>query len=77
MICILILVRSFFLCFILKRKFIGFVLFDFHLDVLRGDLFNILILFPFMFSKTNEFAVQSGVAFVGLVVEESFNKSFG
>lgn len=66
-----------FLCFILKRKFIGFLLFDFHLDVLRGDLFNILILFPFMFSKTNEFAVQSGVALVGLVVEESFNKNFG
>lgn len=63
--------------FYFERKFIGFVLFDFHLDVLRGDLFNILILFPFMFSKTNEFAVQSGVAFVGLVVEESFNKSFG
>ena len=30
-----------------------------------------------MFSKTNEFAVQSGVALVGLVVEESFNKNFG
>lgn len=45
---------------------------------MRGFIqyFKEKVKFSFMFSKAKEFAVQSGVAFAGSVVEESFNKGF-